>query len=65
MTDDTAVFDAMRTIAEQRGIGSPMIDARPRLGVTASKLIERHASVPHEWINSAGYVDVGIMRDFR
>jgi len=66
MTNDTAVYDAVR-IDPKNGekewtgrTGTREAIARDGLAVDAASL----AYCPHEWINSAGYVDLELVRKF-
>jgi hypothetical protein len=66
VTNDTAVFDALRLdpnsgLAEWAGrMGTREAVRRDGLEIDAASL----AFCPHEWINSAGYVDLEHVRKF-
>ncbi|WLB24200.1 hypothetical protein [Bradyrhizobium japonicum] len=66
MTNDTAVFDAMRADPkngerEWAGrMGTRDAIRRDGLEIDTASL----AFCPHEWINSAGYVDIELVRKF-
>ena len=66
MTNDTAVFDAMRPDREsgEREWAGRMgtLDAIRRDGLEIDT--PSLAFCPHEWINSAGYVDIEVVRKF-
>lgn len=65
MTNDTAVFDAMRRDPDNgervwAGLGTREAIRRDGLEIDAASL----AFCPHEWINSIGYVDLELVRKF-
>ena len=66
MTNDTAVFDAMRPDPKngEREWAGRMgkRDAIRRDGLEIDTV--SLAFCPHEWINSAGYVDIELVRKF-
>ncbi|MCK1608150.1 hypothetical protein IVA77_38055 [Bradyrhizobium sp. 136] len=65
-TNDTAVFDALRLdpnsgLAEWAGrLGTREAIRRDGLEIGAASL----AFCPHEWIDSAGHVDLELVRQF-
>lgn len=66
MTNDTAVFDAIHLDAKS---GEKEWDGRlgTREAIMRDGLAIDRASLaycPHEWINSAGYVDLDLVRKF-
>ncbi len=66
MTNDTAVFDALRLNANSGEkdwvgrTGTREAIRRDGLAIDAASL----AFCPHEWINEAGYVDLELVRRF-
>lgn len=66
MKNDTAVYDALRVDPTSGGkewagrMGTREAIRRDSLEIDAASL----AFCPHEWINSAGYVDLELVRKF-